>query len=296
MKINGFKQFICPLEGELLSENASGWSCPHGHHFDRAKEGYVNLLPAHFKRSKDPGDSKAMVTARGQFLQANYYEPLASFLADLISAYQESLGDHASGTLTCLDAGCGEGYYLRAIADQLSWDEQDVFWQAVGVDISKWAVQAAAKKAPQLSWVVASNAQLPVPSASFDILLNVFGFAVYEEFHRVVKKEGMLIEVNPGPEHLKELREVISSGVPTKDEPTREAGAGFKTFERRTIRYKVILERPEDIQNLLTMTPHRYRISQERIIAVEQLTSLEVTVQFEIHLMSKGVAGPVTLH
>ncbi|RTE86626.1 MULTISPECIES: putative RNA methyltransferase [Gammaproteobacteria] len=295
MKINGFKAFICPLDGTALSENEAGWSCAQGHHFDRAKEGYINLLPAHFKRSKDPGDSKTMVVARRAFLEAGYYEPLASFLAKLLSAYQDSFSG-IENKFSILDAGCGEGFYLREVLEHLRWENDDFEWDAVGIDISKWAVQSAAKKAKDLSWVVASNAQLPLPSDSMSIVLNVFGFAVYEEFFRIMKGDGMLIQVDPGSDHLKELREIIYPEVKKDSDNEREAGTGFKTFERRSIRYKVLLETQADIQNLLTMTPHRYRISQESLIKLEQLESLEVTVHFQVHMMSKGKLPEITVH
>lgn len=296
MKINGFKQFICPLDGERLEENEKGWACAHGHHFDRSKEGYINLLPAHFKRSKDPGDSKAMVLARRAFLEAGYYEPLASFVAEVLIAYQESLEENPKEPLSCLDAGCGEGYYLRAIHEQLTWEESNATWQLAGIDISKWAVQAAAKKSKALSFAVASNAQLPFPSDAMHIVLNIFGFAVYDEFHRMMKKHGMLIQVDPGSEHLKELREIIYPEVKPESENEREPGLGFKTIERRTIRYKVTLETAADIQNLLTMTPHRYRVSQETLIEIENLETLEVSVHFEIHMMAKGKMPAATIH
>ena len=56
--------FRCPLCGGSLSEVPAGLRCPRGHSFDRAKEGYVNLLPVGQKHSKAPGDDKAMVAAR----------------------------------------------------------------------------------------------------------------------------------------------------------------------------------------------------------------------------------------
>ena len=56
--------FRCPLCGGSLSGVPAGLRCPRGHCFDRAKEGYVNLLPVGQKHSKAPGDDKAMVAAR----------------------------------------------------------------------------------------------------------------------------------------------------------------------------------------------------------------------------------------
>lgn len=47
--------YSCPLCHAPLSRSDNHYSCPQRHQFDLAKEGYVNLLPVQFKRSRDPG-------------------------------------------------------------------------------------------------------------------------------------------------------------------------------------------------------------------------------------------------
>lgn len=56
---------------------------PAGHRFDRARQGYLNLLPVQHKNSRDPGDNLAMVEARRDFLNAGHYAPVAKRLAEL---------------------------------------------------------------------------------------------------------------------------------------------------------------------------------------------------------------------
>jgi 23S rRNA (guanine745-N1)-methyltransferase len=41
--------------------------CENGHPFNIAKEGYVNLLLSHQRKSKHPGDDPDMVMARRRF-------------------------------------------------------------------------------------------------------------------------------------------------------------------------------------------------------------------------------------
>jgi len=110
VNITSFESLACPLDGNPLQRVDKAWRCPQGHSFDIARQGYVHLLPVQKKRSKDPGDSKTMVAARQRFLEAGYYRPIA----DAVSA--AILNDAATGSeLSCLDAGCGEGYYLRQL-------------------------------------------------------------------------------------------------------------------------------------------------------------------------------------
>lgn len=68
--------FSCPLCHAPLTPAENSYICPQGHTFDKAKEGYVNLLPVQHKRSRDPGDSAEMMQARRAFLDAAHYQPL----------------------------------------------------------------------------------------------------------------------------------------------------------------------------------------------------------------------------
>ena len=100
--------FLCPLCGEALQGVPGGLRCPGGHRFDRAREGYVHLLPVGQKHSKAPGDDKGMVAARRAFLDRGWYSPLRDALCDLAVRY-------APGPAPAvLDAGCGEGFYTRS--------------------------------------------------------------------------------------------------------------------------------------------------------------------------------------
>ena len=60
-----------------------------------------------------------------------------------------------------LDAGCGEGMYLRHTFDAVA--AAGKLTQAYGIDVSKLAVRLAAKRAGHLSFAVASTYALPFP-------------------------------------------------------------------------------------------------------------------------------------
>ncbi len=146
-------------------------------------------------------------------------------------------------TYCCLDAGCGEGYYLRQLAHNVPESQA---LSLLGLDISKWAVQSAAKQddkqAPICRWVVGSNAQLPVQSASVDSVLCMFGFPVYSEFARVLKTGGQLIQVDAGPQHLRELRDIIYPTLkPTREKETN-VPEGFARRASEQICYAISLE------------------------------------------------------
>ena len=207
-RITPFPALACPLDGAPLLCNGAAWRCAAGHSFDIASQGYTHLLPVQNKRSRDPGDSKEMVAARRRFLNAGHYQPIAAAASRGVLA-----GLPAGTTAACLDAGCGEGYYLRQLAAAATSDGKSL--ALLGLDISKWAILAAAKQDRRPTWVVGSNANLPVLPGTLDRLLCMFGFPVHAEFARVLKPDGLLLQVDAGPDHLRELREIIYSGPET---------------------------------------------------------------------------------
>lgn len=280
MSITPFQALACPLDGDPLQRSDNAWRCAGGHSFDIARQGYVHLLPVQNKRSRDPGDSKAMVAARQRFLDAGHYRPVAEAVSRAALA-----GLPADATASCLDAGCGEGYYLRELARAADGNHALAL---LGLDISKWAVLAAARQDKRATWIVGSNAGLPVQSGTLDRLLCLFGFPVYREFARALKPGGRLLQADAGPDHLVELREIIYPTLKPErrgDTPTPE---GFAAHSSETIRYPLELTGSEQVADLLAMTPHLYRASAEGRARAAALESLTVTVDIRLTQFSRA--------
>lgn len=280
MSITPFQALACPLDGARLQRKDAAWCCAAGHSFDIASQGYINLLPVQKKRSLDPGDSKEMVAARRRFLNAGHYQPIAA------AASRATLtGLSPSTSFSCLDAGCGEGYYMRQLAATANGEGKSLV--LLGLDISKWAVLSAAKQDRQPNWVVGSNANLPVLPGTLDRVLCMFGFPVYAEFVRVLKADGQLIQVDAGPHHLRELREIIYPSL----KPERSAEAlipdGFCHLSSESLSYPLKLEGQEQIADLLAMTPHLYRASAEGRTKAAELSTISLTVDVRLTRFSR---------
>jgi len=273
MPILAFAQLACPLDGAPLQREAATWRCANGHCFDVASQGYANLLPVQHKRSRDPGDSKEMAVARRRFLNAGHYQPIADAVARAIFADAP-----VDAPLACLDAGCGEGFYLRQLAAAAGPRSLAL----LGLDISKWAVQAAAKQDQRPNWVVGSNANLPVLSETLDRVLCMFGFPVYGEFARVLKPGGQLLLVEAGPQHLRELREIIYPVLKTKVSAQAEVPPGFAHLATETLHAEVELSSREQVADLLVMTPHLYRATAEGKARAAALTALALSVDVRL--------------
>jgi 23S rRNA (guanine745-N1)-methyltransferase len=270
--------WICPKCQEDLIEQVSYWTCSHNHRFDTAKEGYVNLLLANQKRTKEPGDSKEMINARRAFLEQGHYLPLAEKLVSLIRTRASK-----QPQLTLYDIGCGEGYYLAHCHQALR--KQGLTISAMGSDISKNAIQKAAKKYKACQFAVASNANLPSAANAVDVLLQVFAPANVEEIQRVLSDSSVWLQVMPDSQHLKEIKNLIYSEA-EEHKVDAKSPEGFVLCHQESLTYTIHLEALEDRRNLLMMTPFYWAANKEKIgQIIEQLDI--ITVAFSIKLLSK---------
>ena len=285
MSVSPFTALACPLDGAPLQRQGGSLRCANGHCFDVAAQGYTNLLPVQNKRSRDPGDSKEMVAARRRFLESGAYQPIAAAVSQAV------LADLPPGSLACLDAGCGEGYYLRQLADAAERSSEQQTLALLGLDISKWAVISAAKRDKRSNWIVGSNANLPVPTAALDRVLCMFGFPVYAEFARVLKTGGLLLQVDAGPDHLRELRETIYPTLKAERTTPTAIPDGFTPDTTESIRYSLDLVGQAQIADLLAMTPHLYRATAEGRAKAAALTALTVTVDVRLNCLRRKAGG-----
>lgn len=284
MNIIKAHNLACPIDGKRLESDDRQLTCENGHSFDIARQGYVNLLPVQHKRSRQPGDSKAMVLARSEFLNSGFYEPIASKLTAIIASLIPTDKE------TCLmDAGCGEGYYLDAIFNSLRDKEGNNALSFIGLDISKDAIIQSTKRNKLISWLVGTNRQPPVEDESVDIILCVFGFLSSDAFHKALKPGGKIILVDPGAEHLTELREIIYPEVKKSDppDPPQNEIKGFSLVKNETLTFKEKITGNEKINQLLIMTPHFYRASKEGRLAATSLEELEITVDVIFRILEK---------
>lgn len=267
----------CPICGADLSREEGRYVCPNGHSYDRAREGYVHLLPANRKHAKEPGDDKGMVAARNRFLSKDYYAPLRQALCGLALERVDPEG-------AVLDSGCGEGYYTQGVFQALTGSGKSV--RLAGIDLSKPSVRLAARRLPEGEFAVASVYHLPVGTERIDLLLNCFSPLALEEFKRVLRPGGAFLYVVPGADHLWELKQVLyDTPYRNKEEDIPYKGFSYETVV--PVRYKMTVE-GEALSDLFQMTPYYWKTPKEGAARLAALDGLEITADFRIHVFRRS--------
>jgi 23S rRNA (guanine745-N1)-methyltransferase len=189
--------------------------CPRGHSFDVARSGYINLLQPQDRRSSQPGDMVEAIAARRRLHDRGVTQPLLRAIAEITAA---SPGD------IVLDAGCGDGFYLGTLAQEIGFD-------AHGVDISVPAIDAAARRYPGCEWIVANADRfIPYADRSFSIVLSITARMNSPEFRRVLRDGGRLLVAIPAPDDLIELR---GTGRDRADRTIQAFATHFTLIERQ---------------------------------------------------------------
>ena len=132
----------------------------------------------------------------------------------------------------------------------------------MGLDISKEAVRCAAGRYKNALWLCASGSRLPVKDGSVGLVTSLFALTMPEEFRRVLKKDGAFIQVLAAEDHLLGLKSIIYPALTHKSKTMQPEVPGFALEKSLPVRFTFTVE-GEQVQNLLSMTPHVYRIGQE---------------------------------
>ena len=164
---------------------------------------------------------------------------------------------------TLLDIGCGEGYYTAAMATRVE--------VAAGLDIARPAVRLAAKRhGTGIAWVVGSGARLPVADASVDVITTLFTPLHEAEIARALRPGGTVLVVTPDAAHLHDLRAALFDAVEPHEPDKFRRGFEplFAYAGRQPLRYPLSLS-PQDVGQLLEMTPYAWKARPERRVALE---------------------------
>ncbi len=258
---------VCPVCDSELKKEAGCLRCEKGHSFDRAKEGYVNLLRTN-KKGELIGDDKLSARSRRDFLNKGYYAPLKEELCRIFAEKQGKV----------LDICCGEGYYTAALGENQSL-------QVFGFDISREMVRLAAKRGNG-TYFVANMATIPLAEATMDYAVHLFAPFNEAAFARVLKPGGILYTVVPGRHHLWGLKQALYE-TPYENDEKLPCTEMLHLVSTQKVTAQITLASQEDIQAVFRMTPYYFHTSQqdkEKLLALE---TLQTPVEFLIAAYEK---------
>ena len=179
----------CPLCGGAFSRKENSLVCDKRHTYDIARQGYVNFVPG----QKEMFYKKELFESRAKVFGAGVYAPVIERLSEAVDRYVQT------DNPVLLDAGCGEGYYTKAVCP-------DRTMTRIGFDLSKDAVKLAAKGPKTAMFFAADLKNIPIQDHHVDVLLDIFTPANYAEFARVLKSDGLVMKLAPRSGYLRELR------------------------------------------------------------------------------------------
>ena len=273
--LNNRSLFSCPVCGGEMEIEQRQYACQNGHRFDRAANGYVNLLLPNRKNSADPGDDRKSLQARRAFLRGGHYEALAKTLREMSFTL-------CGANPVMLDCCCGEGYYTEYVGAVLKEEKGAV---VAGFDISKHGAKMASGMRSGIEYAAASVFRIPVHSEKVSLALHCFAPYCDEELTRILRPGGVLLGVIPGRRHLFGLKELLYSQPYENDE------AGYNPKElicRDHVRITGELSlSAQQALSLFEMTPYYYRSepqARERLLANG---GLQTEIEFIVQVLEK---------
>lgn len=258
--------------GRPLARRDRTLDCPAGHTYDVARTGYVNLLQPQDRRSLDAGDSREAVEARARLAAAGVGGALIESVVSLASGLE--LGECP----VVADLGSGTGDLLGALASARHLN-------GVGIDLSVAAADHAARRFPNLTWVVANaDRRLPLLDRSAQLVLSLNARRNPAECARVLAPGGYLLVAVPAADDLVELREYIL-GSRVERGRTRglvdEHAASFDVQDQFDVRSTARLD-GDTLRSLLRATYRGLRAT--AVERVNTLATSEVTLASDVVL------------
>jgi SAM-dependent methyltransferase len=280
----------CPVCADGLALTGRTASCPRGHAFDLAKQGYLNLLPP--TSTGIEGDTAAMIEARSAFLAAGHYAPI-----------RDALIAHTPPDATCFaEVGAGTAYYLAGViaergaaesgasesrasesrASESAASGDGAVGERVGIalDVSRYAARRAAKVDERIGSVVCDAwKELPLRDGIVDVLLDVFAPRNAPEMRRVLAPGGTLLVVTPNQAHLAELIAVLGMVRVDEDKDRRlrdSLASEFVQTAATAVEVGMRLDH-RSVQQLVAMTPSARHLRPEEL--TERIAVLAVPVE-----------------
>ncbi|MCD2257269.1 methyltransferase domain-containing protein [Agrilactobacillus fermenti] len=260
-------QLRCPFcEQPFTTVEAATLKCPNQHSFNISKKGSLFFLRAPVTTEYDTD----MLQHRRTVIHHGLFAPVI-----------EQLSQQLYGQMV-IDAGCGEGSQIKAIAAQHSG-------HYFAFDISKPAIELATSGTDSRQdclFFVGDLAHMPFADHQFSDVINFLSPANYQEFQRVLQKHGQILKIMPNARYLQELRQLVYPTGPNAIYDPAPVQNHFKAQYPQANFQKIEYQWPVPAAmrpHLFAMTPltwvRRHDFNQ---IQLDQLTTVTVDLTLAI--------------
>lgn len=264
--LNQAALFRCPLCHGQLTAGDTSLRCEKGHDFALSRKGYADFCPGARAGAYDD----ALFDSRSRFISGGFYGELIGSLSALLGRYAPQ------GPI--LDAGCGEGSFLKALVPDPGTRP------CLGLDLSRPGVQRAARGGGGWLWAVGDLSRLPLQDGSMAAILNILSPANYPEFSRVLSPGGVVLKAVPAERYLQEVRALVRDRLRAEAYSNERVVNLFE--ERFDLRESVEICRtyplsPGQARDLIAMTPLTQGIEKEQLT----LAALD-SVTIHMHILA----------
>ncbi|MGL5360253.1 MAG: SAM-dependent methyltransferase, partial [Shewanella sp.] len=209
------------------------------------------------------------IRAKRFLLESGIFAPLVEQLALTIVEYYQP-------DMSLLDFECADGFYLRALAAELALRCGELSMQWVGVADAENAIFAAAKAQTPGFLCLTTSKVLPFADNSLDLVTVIDKPLKGKELLRVLKEQGILLLVTPGPRHLWQLKQYLYRDLKEKSQYVN-LPSGLSLKDSHPVRFTLDVT-GEQALSLLEMTPYAWRATDKmkHDIKAQRFTALEV--------------------
>ncbi|WP_299011590.1 SAM-dependent methyltransferase [uncultured Shewanella sp.] len=275
--------YVCPkCKSSLhLHAESQGLYCDNKHHFDKDEKGYWVL-----SRAKKPKmDSRQVMRAKRHLLASGLFTPLVDAMAALLIDSQNEIGILQQSVLTHLDFDCADGFYMRALANTLEAQAPSFKLVQTGIAEAENALFAAAKSAPDNTYIVSQLKVLPFVNHCFDLVTLIDRPLKGKELFRVLKKNGIFLQVIPSPRHLWQIKTLIYTDLANK-ELDLSVPSEMALIKSQPVSFTVACS-GEQALTLLDMTPFAWRASDKIRKQIASMHFDAIEIDFVVALMVK---------
>ena len=122
---------------------------------------------------------------------------------------------------------------------------------------------------------------------SVGTLTSLFALTLPEEFRRVLRGDGVFLQVLAAEDHLLGLKSIVYDELKHKQKNSVPELPGFRLAESRPIRFTFTVEGPQ-IRSLFAMTPHLFRIGKQGARRLAETQTLTDTASCILNIYRPG--------